>query len=230
MWAVYPENEINDVVVYDAKGNYIYRYYWDVMKHGSIFYKSMWLYCKGLINRGIKPYGLVIGTHDGEFGEWVPLVKNYLSEMTLVEGSEPQYKKLVQNYERKSGLNFIHNIITPNGGDVEFFEGGKGYTNSVVERVIRSWEREEIHSTKRSSISLNDLIMVLNRKLDWLHLDVEGLDVKLLLSLKEEYIPDFIIFEDFNLTEEDLIAINKWIEVRKFTKHSQDGICMITKN
>ena len=230
MWATYPENEINDVVVYDAKGNYIYRYYWDVMKHGSIFYKSMWLYCKGLINQGIKPYGLVIGTHDGEFGEWVPLVRNYLSEMTLVEGSEVQYNKLLKNYERKSGVNFIYNIVTPNGGEVEFFEGGKGYTNSVVERVIRSWEKEEIHSTKRNSVSINDLILTLNRKLDWLHLDVEGLDVKLLLSLKEEYIPNFIIFEDFNLSEEDSHIINKWIEVKKFTKHSQDGICMITKN
>lgn len=230
MWASYPENEINDVSVYDIKGNHVYSYHWDAIKHGSIFYKSMWLYCKGLINKGIKPYGLVIGTHDGEFGEWVPLVKDFMSDMTLVEGSEKQYNKLISNYKNVTGLNFVYDIVTPNGGDVEFFEGGKGYTNSVVERVIRSWEKEEIHSTKRKSVSLNDLIIGLDKKLDWLHLDVEGLDVKLLLSLKEEHIPNFIIFEDFNLSEEDLNAINKWIEVKNFTKHSQNGICMITKN
>ena len=74
MWAVYPESEINDVVVKDAQGNFVYQYYWDILKHGSIFYKSLWLYCKGLINSGKRPKGFVIGTHDGEFGEWVPLV------------------------------------------------------------------------------------------------------------------------------------------------------------
>lgn len=229
MWATYPENEINDVVVYDAKGNFIYHYYWDILIHGSIFYKSLWLYCKGLINNGIKPNGLVIGTHDGEFGEWVPLVRNFMSDMTLVEGSQNQFNKLLNNYENKMGINFINSIVTPNGGEVEFFEGGKGYTNSVVERVIRGWEKEEIHSSKRSSISINNLIKDINKKIDWIHLDVEGLDAQLLLSLQDENIPNFIIFEDYNLNNEDSELINKWIIEKKFTKHSQDGICMISK-
>lgn len=234
MWAVYPENEINDVVVYDAKGKFITQYYWDVLKHGSIFYKSMWLYCKSIINQGKKPKGLVIGTHDGEFGEWVPLVRNFMSDMVLVEGSKTQFDKLFQNFQNKEGIRFINDIVTPNGGEVEFFEGGRGYTNSVVERVIRNWETEEIKSTKRSSISFNELIEEnFNRfghKLDWLHLDVEGLDVKLLLSMKPEYIPNFIIFEDFNLTEDDKVLIDLWIQKNGFQKHSEIGICMLNKN
>ena len=98
MWATYPENEINDVVVTDAQGNFVYQYYWDVLQHGSIFYKSLWLYCKSLINMGKKPKGLVIGTHDGEFGEWVPLIRHFMSDMLLIEGSSEQYNKLVKNY------------------------------------------------------------------------------------------------------------------------------------
>lgn len=233
MWAVYPENEINDVVVHDAKGNFVTQYYWDVLKHGSIFYKSLWLYCKSLINQGNKPRGLVIGTHDGEFGEWVPLVRNFMSDMVLVEGSQPQYDKLVKNYQNKEGMKLIHSIITPDGGDVEFFEGGRGYTNSVVERVIRNWETEEIKSSKRSSISFNGLIeenfTSFGHKLDWLHLDVEGLDVKLLLSMKPEFIPNFIIFEDFNLSEDDKVLIDLWIRKNGFSKHSENGICMLNK-
>ena len=233
MWAAYPENEINDVVVYDAKGNFIYQYYWDVLVHGSIFYKSMWLYCKGLINKGIKPYGLVIGTHDGEFGEWVPLVRNFMSDMVLVEGSEKQYNKLIQNYRGKDGVEFLFNLVTPDGKDVEFFEGGEGYTNSIVERVIRGWEKEEINSTKRNSISINNLIenyfINNNKKLDWLHLDVEGLDAKLLFSIKDNYLPDFIIFEDFNLPQEEKDGIFKWGEIKGYQHHSEHGIAMFNR-
>jgi hypothetical protein len=233
MWAVYGENEINDVVIYDAKNSFVTQYYWDVMSHGSIFYKSLFLYCKSLINSGKKPNGLVIGTHDGEFGEWVPLIKNNLSNIVLVEGSEKQFNKLCTNYSDWTELTFIKDIITPKGGEVEFFEGGLGYTNTVVERVIRSWEKEEISSSLKKSTSINELINThffnQNKKLDWLHLDVEGLDVKLILQIEDEKIPNFIIFEDYNLDEFDRNNIDMWIEKKMFKKYSQDGICLITK-
>jgi len=231
MWATYPENEINDVVVTDAQGNFVYQYYWDVLQHGSIFYKSLWLYCKSLINMGKKPKGLVIGTHDGEFGEWVPLIRHFMSDMLLIEGSSEQYNKLVKNYQGKQGISFLQDIITPYGGEVEFFEGGKGYTNSIVERVINYWEKEEIHSTKRESTSLNQIIKEnFNEGLDWIHLDVEGLDAKLLMSIDDTYkLPKFIIFEDFNLTSEEKEEIKKWLTSRGFLLHSENGICMGTK-
>ena len=231
MWATYPENEINDVVVTDAQGNFVYQYYWDVLQHGSIFYKSLWLYCKSLINMGKKPKGLVIGTHDGEFGEWVPLIRHFMSDMLLIEGSSEQYNKLVKNYQGKQGISFLQDIITPYGGEVEFFEGGKGYTNSIVERVINYWEKEEIHSTKRESTSLNQIIKeIFNEGLDWIHLDVEGLDAKLLMSIDDTYkLPKFIIFEDFNLTSEEKEEIKKWLTSRGFLLHSENGICMGTK-
>lgn len=233
MWASYPENEINDVIVTDAKGNFVYRYYWDLLTHGSIFYKSLWFYCKSLINQGKTPNGLVIGTHDGEFGEWVPVIRNYMSSALLVEGSVKQFNKLEYNYKNKNNVTCMKNIITPDGADVEFFEGGRGYTNSVVERVIRSWEKEEITSSFQKSLALNELIrknFSSEKKLDWLHLDVEGLDVKLLLSLEKEFIPNLIIFEDYNLSQEDRDAIHNWIIQNNFKSISTAGICMLNKN
>ncbi len=230
MWAIFPSNEINDVVVEDAQGNFIYQYYWDVLQHGSVFYKSLWMYCKGLINDGKKPKGLVVGTHDGEFGEWVPLVKNFMSDMLLVEGSEKQFNKLSQNFKGKQGVSFLNELITTDGSEVEFFEGGAGYTNSIVKRVIDHWETEEIHSSKRKSTSINDLIKNnLGGKVDWIHLDVEGLDAKLLMSLNEEYIPNFIIFEDFNLLVDEKQEIIDWFSLRGFNLYSEGGICMAKK-
>jgi hypothetical protein len=234
MWASYPENEINDVVVYDAKGNFIYQYRWDPIEHGSVFYKSLWLYCKSLINKGIKPKGLVIGTHDGEFGEWVPLFRNFMSEMVLVEGSEKQFSKLRDNYQGKQdNIVLLNKLVTPDGADVDFFEGGRGYTNSVVKRVIEYWEKEEICSTKKESISFNDLIFenftTYNKKMDWLHLDVEGLDAKLIMSVNSTLLPPFIIFEDFNLLPEEKIEIYNYLKNIGYTLNSENGICSAIK-
>jgi hypothetical protein len=231
MWATYPENEINDVIIKDNLGNFIYQYYWDIMKHGSIFYKSLWLYCKSLINQGIKPRGLVIGTHDGEFGEWVPLVRDYMSDVVLVEGSESQYNRLVKNYGDRNGVEMIFDLITPDGSDVEFFEGGKGYTNTIVERVIRYWEREEVNSTYRTSKSINNLIIEKSlQDMDWLHLDVEGLDAKILFAMEPEFLPKFIIFEDFNLDNSEKEGITNYLMEKNYQLTSQHGICMAAKS
>jgi hypothetical protein len=100
----------------------------------------------------------------------------------------------------------------------------------VVKRVIEYWETEEIHSTTRTSISINQLIKDnFYKKLDWLHLDVEGLDAKLLLSLEIDYLPDFIIFEDFNLNPDEKTEIFSWFEGLNYELHSEGGICMSIK-
>ena len=231
MWATFPESELKDVIIEDSKGNFIERYRWNVLEHGSIFHKSLWLYCKNLINRGIKPKGLAVGTHDGEFGEWVPLVLNYMTEVLLVEASVPQYNKLKQNFFSKTDVSFLNSLVTTDGEEVEFFEGGRGYTNSVVKRVIEHWETEEITSSKRESISFNELIKDnFIEQLDWIHLDVEGLDSKLLMSVNVKILPNFIIFEDYNLTDIEKDEIYKWLESGEYKLYSDSGICMATKS
>lgn len=227
-YATFPSTEMYDVEITDNKGFPIYTKRWDVIEHGTYFYKSLWVYCRGLISNGKLPNGLVIGTHDGEFGEWVPIITNKLSKAVLVEASEKQFNKLVNNYKCNSMVTFINQLVTPDGSEVEFFEGGEGYTNSVVEDVIRHWEKEEIKSTKRNSISINELIRE-NFKdgLDWLHLDVEGLDDKLIMGIEDKnMIPNLVIFEDYNLSEERKNKIYDFFNEIGFKNHSENGICM----
>jgi len=228
MWATYPESEINNVIVNDAKGKFIYQRNWEPVADGSIFYQSFMLYCKSMANKSHKPKGLVVGTHDGEFGEWVPIAIKVMSDMVLVEGSKKQYDKLYQNYRGKIGIKTLFNLVTTDGSDVEFWEGGKGYTNTVVKRVIDYWEREPIAATKRSSISINDLIeKECNGQIDWLHLDVEGLDARLIMAINPKYLPGFIIFEDFNLTQDEKNTIYAYLEEGfNYQLHSEAGICM----
>ena len=231
-FATYPNTEMFDVEILDSKGVIVYTKKWDIMEHGNHFYKSLWLYNKSLLSNGKFPTGLVIGTHDGEFGEWVPIVQKRECKVVLVEASDKQFNKLKHNYRYHSLVKPIQNLITTNGGEVEFFEGGEGYTNSVVEGVIRSWEKEEIKSTKRSSISITDLILnECDGQIDWLHLDVEGLDAELIMSIDETKVqlPNFIIFEDHNLSIDKKNEIYSWFHNKGYKTYSEGGICEAVK-
>jgi FkbM family methyltransferase len=231
-FATFPNTEMYDVEITDNKGNIIYIKKWDVIEHGNHFYKSLWLYNKSIISNGKFPKGLVIGTHDGEFGEWVPIAMKRESKIVLVEASDKQFNRLKNNYKNNSLVKPIQNLITTNGGEVEFFEGGEGYTNSVVEGVIRSWEKEEIKSTKRSSISITDLILnECDGQIDWLHLDVEGLDAELIMSIDETKVqlPNFIIFEDHNLSIDKKNEIYSWFHNKGYKTYSEGGICEAVK-
>jgi FkbM family methyltransferase len=227
-FATFPSTEMYDVQILDSYNRLVYLKKWDVFEHGNHFYKSLWMYNKKLLSQGKLPNGLVIGTHDGEFGEWVPIALKRESKVVTVEASDKQYEKLKLNYSNNSMVKPLKKLITPYGGEVEFFEGGEGYTNTVVEKVIRHWETETIHSTKKISISLTDLILSeCDGKIDWLHLDVEGLDAKLIMSIDESKVslPNFIIFEDYNLSLEEKNEIYSWLKEKGFEIYSDGGIC-----
>ena len=229
----FPNTEMFDVEICDSNDRIVYTKVWDVMEHGNHFYKSLWMYNKSILSSGRFPKGLVIGTHDGEFGEWVPIVENRECSVVLVEASDKQFNKLKHNYRYHSLVKPIQNLITPNGGDVEFFEGGAGYTNTVVENVIRHWEKEEIKSTKRPSISITDLIInECDGYIDWLHLDVEGLDAQLIMGIDETKVslPNFIIFEDYNLSQDKKDEIYGWLHNKGYTTYSEGGICEAVKS
>ena len=232
-YATYPNTEMFDVEIYDSKDRLVYCKRWDVMEHGNHFYKSLWMYNKRVLSQGKLPKGLVIGTHDGEFGEWVPIVEKRECSVVLVEASDKQFQKLKHNYRNNSLVKPIQNLITPNGGEVEFFEGGAGYTNTVVENVIRHWEKEEIKSTKRDSISITDLILTeFGGHIDWIHLDVEGLDAQLIMGIDESKVslPNFIIFEDYNLVQDKKNEIYSWLHNKGYNTYSEGGICEAVKS
>ena len=208
-WATYANDSIFDIEIKDANNNTIIYREFNVLEDGSYLDKALYLYCSTLNN----PKGLAIGTHDGEFGEWVIPVLEGKTQAVLVEASSPQFEKLTINYGKTLPVQLIQNLVTTDGSKVEFFEGGKGYTNSVKENVIRSWEKEEISSSLRESISINDLINQTSpdKKLDWLHLDIEGYDAEILKAINVELLPNFIIFEHNNLLIEDKLKLENYL-------------------
>jgi hypothetical protein len=223
-WATFPDDEIVDVMVFDQLNNLVYEKKWNVLINGNFIYKKLWNYC--LINKNNK--GVVIGTHNGEFGEWVPVAIDKLSDIVLVEASQKQFISLTENYRDYDNLKFINELVTDNGEKVKFYEGGKGYTNTVIKRVIDYWETEPITETYRDSIKFSDLI---TPDINWIHLDVEGLDDILLYSLSDDQYNnlDLIIFEYNNLSTEDRDKINNFLISKGFVTYREGGVCLATK-
>lgn len=225
-WAEYPNNEINDVEITDSKNNIILKKRWNIFNDGNYLYKSLYLYCQSLIDQNKKPQGLAIGTHDGLFGEWVPCVLDNITDAILVEASIPQFEKLKLNYNNINNITLIQSLVTTDGQPVEFFEGGKGYTNSVIERVIKGWEKEEIKSTIKESISISSLI---TKPIDWIHTDVEGYDAKLLKAIPKELLPNLIIFEHENLEKDENEELKDYLLSNRYNLNYQDVSCICFK-
>lgn len=222
-WATFPNNEINNTLIYDGDQKLISTKKWNVYDHGSYLYKALYFYCQKLKNQNKKPIGVAVGTHDGEFGEWVPLIIDKISDAVLIEASEKQFNKLKENYEKYSNVELLNCVVSTDGKQVEFFEGGLGYTNSIVERVIRNWETETIGSTIKNTTNINEILV---RKYDWLHTDVEGYDAKLIMGIDIDLLPDFIIFEHENLESDEKKELDIYLRRLGYELNYKDVSCL----
>lgn len=191
---------------------------WDQSVHGDIIHKKFLDWSKK--NQGSK--GIAIGTHDGTTGEWVVPVRMGLIDAILVEASDLQFGWLSQNYQNIQNTKLVKSLITKDGSDYVFFESKAGFTNSIIQDHVIKYESDltSMTSIKMKSKSLNDLIIECGLKNDlrWLHLDVEGIDDELIMSLDDNRIklPDVIIFESLNLSEERKKIVINWLESKNY--------------
>jgi hypothetical protein len=56
---------------------------------------------------------------------------------------------------------------------------------------------------------------------DWLHLDVEGIDGDLILSLEQK--PNVIVYESMNLPEEMNNKLSEWFNTNGYVTITDDG-------
>lgn len=210
---VEPCNSI--ALIKDSDGIIVDRWEWVTEKHGDLAHKVFLEWC--LKNKGSK--GISIGTHDGSTGEWVIPVNENLIEAYLVEASDKQYNDLVINYNNKSNARTIKSLVTKDGLDIEFFESEDGFTNSISKEHVLKFH-SDVKSVLKKSISLNDLIIKcgLENNLKWLHLDVEGIDDELIMSLDDTKIrlPEIIIYESLNLSDERKKIVIDWLNSKNY--------------
>lgn len=218
-WATFPDTEIVDVVVKNNQDELVYHRKWDVNTDANFIYKKLWNYCKDKQNTK----GVVVGTHNGEFGEWVPVAIDNLSDITLIEASKKQFDELVNSFSSYNNLTFINELVTKDGKDTIFYEGGKGYTNTVLKRVIEYWEKESISESIRKSIKFSELI---TPDVNWIHTDVEGIDIDLIMSLSDEQLChlDIIIYEYNNSDPNDRELIKDFLTKKGFINYVENGV------
>ena len=215
-WSSFVEPCNSFAVIVDNNQNQIVKWEWDTFQHGDESHVLFMVW--SLKNKGAK--GIAIGTHDGSTGEWVEPLRKGLIEGFLIEASIPQYKNLVQNYKNVPGCFPILSLITPDGKDCEFFEGAQGFTNSIIKEHSLKYDDSVVASIKKTK-SLNDLILEigLSENLSWLHLDVEGIDGDLILSLDDSRIklPELIIYESCNLSPQKKQEVFRWLDERGYS-------------
>jgi hypothetical protein len=214
-WSTFVEPCNSIVLIKDNNGQIVDKWEWNTYSHGDFSHKIFLEWCQK--NKGSK--GISIGTHDGSTGEWVVPVNENLIEAYLVEASEKQYNDLVNNYKDKKNAHTIMSLVTKDGLDIEFFESDEGFTNSTSKEHVLKFNSNVV-SVFKKSISLNDLIIQcgLQNDLKWLHIDVEGIDDELILSLDDTKVklPEIIIYESLNLSDERKKNVIKWLESKNY--------------
>jgi hypothetical protein len=187
---------------------------WDTFLHGDLAHQYMMLW--SIENKG--SFGISIGTHNGETGEWVEPIRRGILEGILIEASDPQFLDLEENYKDIKNCKVLKSLVTPEGGEFTFWESEDvSYINSIMKDHVEK-HSENIKSKTMDSISLNSLISMQEKCVKWLHLDVEGIDTHLILSLSPENIKslEFIIYETLNTSQGDKEKCKIFLESNGF--------------
>jgi len=184
-----------NIEVYSKSQGIIFEKKYNSLYDGDKIEKLFTIFCKK--NKNTK--GLVVGSHNGNWGHWVQPVIDGDTECIIVEGSKKQYSQLEKTYSGFSNCILINQILTVDGNPVEWYTGGMGFTDSVRKSTLESClEEKEINKEYKETKNVNELITENNyQDFNWLHTDVEGYDAELIMGLK--YLPELIVFENMHI-------------------------------
>jgi hypothetical protein len=224
MFSFYYEIPYKRIEAITADGNRLFKWDWNTFEHGDICHQLFYLWA--LDNRGAK--GIAVGAHDGTCGEWVGPVGEGLLNAVLVEPSDKQLLILKQIYDNNPWVKIEQTLVTTDGADVIFYEGAEGQTNSVNKEHVLKYTKDVTEVNMRS-VTVNHLIEKHGIGGGWwLHVDAEGLDDKIIMSLDDDNLPSCIIFEHEQFDEDRLREIQRWTDERSYTtnKSFRNTICI----
>jgi hypothetical protein len=213
-WTFYAgvDNTISKI---ERDGETLLEFVWDTFLHGDLAHQYMMLW--SMENKGA--FGIAVGTHNGETGEWVQPIRKGMIEGFLVEASNIQFTELVENYGHLENCKLINSLITTKAGDFTFWESEEAsFVNSIKKDHVEKFTAD-IKGKLMSSISLNDLMDMSEKKVRWLHLDVEGIDIDLIMSLSQFNLKSLriIVYETLNSSEREKNECRLFLEKNGFT-------------
>jgi len=184
---------------------------YQVENNGTLVEKTLYYFIK---NTPHRTKGLIVGSHNGLWGQWIfPVIEN-ACDVVMVDGSSLQLEEAKINYSHLNNCKFINEIVTPDGKDVTWFQGKEGCTDTVDKKIISKFLNEdEIISSFRTTISINNIFEQYGN-FDWLYLDAEGIDSDLILSLN--YHPGLIIYEPDHISDKQNIKLMEWFKLNGY--------------
>ena len=151
--------------------------------------------------------------------EWVESYKqDLIGDVLLVEPSIKPFNQLVSNYQHDNKFIFKNVVISEYNGFVDFFTDVNSDSESsslILDNLLKN-EKTSI-SNKIRSLTPNNLFT--NFTPDWLHVDAEGYDAKILLLIDDEHLHKlkFIIWEHIHLDDEIERELKEKLESFNFT-------------
>lgn len=209
-WTEYYYFENRELIVKTQTGKLLLNHKWDADLYGCTAHNLFDMWTKMYPNSK----GVVIGSNDGMTGEWVESFQSgRIGQTLMVEASEEAFKRLTNLYSHKNNIIFVNSLVSPKHGEIiTFYEAtsGEGVTNSMDKEHIKRYYNDIVEVEKKS-YGINELLEHSEfNDLDWLHIDVEGVDDTLLMALDFTRIqkPKLIIYEHLHLKNKD--GLEKW--------------------
>lgn len=168
-----------------------------------------------------KSIGLILGSGNGLWGEWVlPIHQNNIV-CYLIEGSPSIFDELKENYKNYDNFRLHNIIISSNGENCDFYDFGEGGNSSSNVNYLKTLTPSVslVVPEKKSTVSLNDFLEKYPM-INWIRIDLEGIDFDLVMSLYEKNLKNIkmIQYEHLFLSEEKLYEIDLFMSNNGFDK------------
>lgn len=218
-WCSFPYSRNIDIRIIDSNGDLILNKIWTFNSKSDICEIEFIKWCRNFyFVEGYKPNGVVVGSHNGSTGEWVESYKqDLIGDVLLVEPNIKPFNQLVSNYQHDNKFIFKNVVISEYNGFVDFFTDANSDSESsslILDNLLKN-EKTSI-SNKIRSLTPNNLFT--NFTPDWLHVDAEGYDAKILLLIDDEHLHKlkFIIWEHIHLDDDAKIKLKQRLDLFNF--------------
>lgn len=206
IWVQGPTTIDLNIRILDKNDDLVFLYDSIYSELSDVVEKTFINWCRSFIaSNGIKPTGLAIGTNDGAFGEWVEAYnQNLIGTTLLVEPNLNAFLQLTTRYSNSQIFKFKKCAVSDVDGEVVF------YTDPKQTSEVSSLSHEHClkHNYNFDSITVKSFTpktLIGNNIPDWIHIDAEGYDGKIILLFDDEILnkTKFILWEHLHLKTEE---------------------------
>lgn len=223
-WSTYNNTSFKNFCVYTKSGKILKKKSFDPHNEVSKIEEAFNIW----VTSNTRSNGLVLGAGTGRWGEWLLNTTNNDCRVVLVEGDPNNQELLYQAHKNRPNVSIEKCVVSTDGGLVKFWVAPQNMVSSLDKSVVEKfWPNIEPEFVEVESKSINQIIQThFEKELDWIRIDLEGLDHQILMSLDLELVPNLkmVIYENMNISNEEIEEINTKLSKLGFGKFINIGI------